>query len=164
MTTDPGASQRELEARLRAMEDIEEIRKLKAAYCAACDDDHNGDAVAALFVPDGTWERSGAPPCHGHAEIAAYMFAIRNAGFMARSAHMVMNPVIHVDGDTATGHWRFVMMYTTADESSFSRIIGTYDETYVRHEGRWRFASLRSNVEENGRYQATPTAPSERGA
>ena len=48
-------------ARLGRLEDIEEIRKLKAAYCAACDDDHNGERVAALFVEDGTWQRTGQP-------------------------------------------------------------------------------------------------------
>ena len=41
--------------RLIELEDIEAIRKLKAAYCDACDDDHDGDAVAALFVKNGTW-------------------------------------------------------------------------------------------------------------
>ena len=34
--------------RLMKLEDIEAIKKLKAAYCDACDDDHDGDAVAAL--------------------------------------------------------------------------------------------------------------------
>lgn len=156
---DPGD---ELLARLQVLEDIEDIRKLKAAYCAACDDDHNGDAVAALFVPEGTWQRSGATPCHGHEEIAAYMFAIREAGIMNRSAHMVTNPVIDVEGDSATGHWRFVMMYTGADDASFTRIIGTYDETYVRHDGIWRFRSLMANVEESGTYEAAPTRADER--
>jgi len=41
---------RGLLARLRQLEDVEAIRRLKAAYCAGCDDDHDGDAVAALFA------------------------------------------------------------------------------------------------------------------
>ena len=33
------------EDRLKKLEDIESIRRLKAAYCAACDDDHDGEQV-----------------------------------------------------------------------------------------------------------------------
>ena len=143
-----------IEARLRKLEDIEEIRKLKAAYCAACDDDHNGDAVAALFAPDGTWQRSEQAPNVGHEAIAAYMFAIRESRVMNRSAHMVTNPIIEVDGDLATGRWRFVMMYTAADDETFVRIIGHYNEEYVRLDGQWRFKSLLATVEESGQYEA----------
>lgn len=138
--------------RVQRLEDIEEIRKLKAAYCAACDDDHNGDAVAALFVPDGTWGAAGRPPESGQQEIAAFMYGVRNSGQMIRSAHQVFNPVIEVDGDRATGDWRFLMMYTTADEKAFVRIIGTYHETYVRTADGWKFQSLEVTIEERGTY------------
>ena len=47
------------EDRLKKLEDIESIRRLKAAYCAACDDDHDGEAIGALFIEDGTWQQSG---------------------------------------------------------------------------------------------------------
>ncbi|MEM7285216.1 MAG: nuclear transport factor 2 family protein [Actinomycetota bacterium] len=151
MTDDSGSA---LAARLGVLEDIEAIRRLKAAYCAACDDDHDGDAVAALFTQDGVWQQSGDRPRVGRDEIAAKMFGIRDAGFMARSAHKVTNPVIDVDGDTATGQWRFLMMFTYTDGQAFERIIGTYDERYARVEGRWLFTSLMANVEERGRYSA----------
>ena len=141
-----------LEERIQVLEDIEEIRKLKAAYCAACDDDHNGDAVAALFVEDGTWGAAGRPPETGTDEIAAFMYGVRENGNMARSAHQVFNPVIDVDGDKATGQWRFLMMYTTKDEQSFVRIIGTYDEQYVRTADGWKFQSLSVTIEERGTY------------
>lgn len=138
--------------RVQVLEDIEDIRKLKAAYCAACDDDHNGDAVAALFVPDGTWGAVGRPPEVGQEQIAAFMFGVRNSGTMKRSAHQVFNPVIDVDGDEATGEWRYLMMYTTADEQAFVRIIGTYDERYVRTADGWKFAKLEVTIEERGTY------------
>lgn len=145
-----------LEARISALEDIEQIRRLKAAYCEACDDDHNGDAVAQLFIPDGVWQRSGDRPHQGRAEIAAQMFGIRDRQFMARSSHMVTNPVIDIDGDEATGHWKFVMLYTGTD-TTFTRIIGHYDDRYTRYEGEWRFRSLFSQVDERGVYSAEPS-------
>ena len=36
----------ELEQRITRLEDIEEIKKLKARYTAACDDDYDSDAIA----------------------------------------------------------------------------------------------------------------------
>ena len=72
---------------------------------------------------------------------------------------MVTNPVIDIDGDTASGRWRFVMMFTYADGQSFERIIGHYEERYARVDGQWRFTSLMANVEERGRYQAEPMTP-----
>lgn len=141
-----------MQARVQALEDIEAIRRLKAAYCDACDDDHNGDAVAALFVPDGVWEHQGRIRAVGTDAIATHMFSIRASGIMKRSAHQVFNPVIDVDGDTATGAWRFLMMYTASDDS-FVRIIGRYRDTYVRtRDDGWRFASLLAIVEESGPY------------
>jgi hypothetical protein len=147
-----------LEERIQRLEDIESIRKLKAAYCAACDDDHNGDAVAALFLPDGTWGAAGRPPEVGQQQITDFMYSVRNRGHMKRSAHQVFNPVIEVDGDTATGQWRFLMMYTASDEQSFVRIIGTYDETYARTADGWRFATLKVTIEEQGVYATAAPA------
>ncbi|MFT4596521.1 MAG: hypothetical protein ACI9TF_000766 [Paracrocinitomix sp.] len=149
----------DFEQRIQVLEDIEAIRKLKAAYCAACDDDHNGDAVAALFVPDATWGAAGRDPEMGQGEIRDFMFGVRNRAQMARSAHQVFNPVIEVDGDTATGDWRFLMMYTATDEQSFVRIIGTYDETYVRTDGGWKFQSLEVTIEERGVYATAEDGP-----
>lgn len=139
----------DVETRLATLEAIEAIRRLKAAYCAACDDDHNGAAVAALFVEDGTWTRTDAEPCVGHDAIAAYMHAIRDAKFIRDSAHMVTNPVIDVDlaAGTATGAWRFTMMYTSVTDE-FVRIVGHYEDTYRFVDGRWMFQSLMANVEQ----------------
>ena len=35
----------DLEKRITILEDIEAIKKLKARYCAVCDDDHNPDEI-----------------------------------------------------------------------------------------------------------------------
>lgn len=144
-----------VEERLQRLEDIEEIRQLKAQYAEACDDDHNGDRVIALFVPDGVWHQVSLPPCNGHAEIRAFMMNIRESGRLRNSSHMFTNPMIEVDGDNAIGHWKFVMVYTgnaPDDTTQYHRILGYYDEEYVRVDGAWMFKSLRVTVVENNAY------------
>jgi hypothetical protein len=42
----------ELERRITVLEDIEAIKRLKARYCAVCDDDHNPDMITTLFADD----------------------------------------------------------------------------------------------------------------
>ena len=157
-----------VEERLQRLEDIEEIRKLKARYAEACDDDHNGDRVAALFMPDGVWHQTTLPPCNGHEEIKAFMYSVRNSGRLRRSSHQFTNPIIDVEGDKATGRWKFVMMYTgnvpedardmtDGGDTQFHRIIGRYDEEYERHNGEWFFRRLLVTVEENQAYSHEPS-------
>ena len=42
----------DIERRLRALEDVEEIKRLKARYCTYCDDNYDADKIARLFVED----------------------------------------------------------------------------------------------------------------
>jgi len=55
----------ELERRIAVLEDIEAIKKLKARYCAICDEDHNPAKITALFAPDGIWEGAGVRAASG---------------------------------------------------------------------------------------------------
>lgn len=138
----------DLEMQLRRLIDIEDIRRLKAAYCAVADDDHNGEALTELFVPDGIWSASISGECRGHDAMRAHFDGIRASGRIEHSSHMVMNPVIDVDGDTATGTWSFLMMYTASDGSRV-RIVGFYRDTYVRVDGQWKFATLHAQVQDH---------------
>jgi hypothetical protein len=145
-----------LEARIQRLEDIEAIKQLKARYCEGCDDDHNPERVAALFVEDGVWEgREIGVHARGHAAIKQYIGGVRASGLIRNSAHIVTNPIITVTGDVASGRWRLIMLYTGKTQQGglqYHRIIGSYDEDYVRVNGQWAFAALRVTVEENGPY------------
>jgi uncharacterized protein (TIGR02246 family) len=145
----------ELAARVRRLEDLEAIRRLKVDYCTACDDDHDGAAVAALFVPDGRWSSSMGADCRGQAAIRAYFDAIRAAGRMVHSAHQVTNPAIDLDGDEAAATWLLQMRYTTVGGARY-RIVGSYRDRYVRIDGRWRFASLHAEVRDHVRLEVEP--------
>ncbi len=152
-----GLINQDLRSKIEKIEDLEAIRRLKAAYCDACDDDHNGDSVSALFTKGGTWQQSGQTGqadsrVHvGRKEIADFMYGLRNAGFIVRSSHIVTNPIIEISGASASGTWKFLMLYTHVD-GTFHRIIGRYEDTYAKIKGEWYFESLLAIVEENSIY------------
>jgi hypothetical protein len=148
-----------VEQRLAALEDIEAIRKLKARYCAACDDDHNPETLGPLFAEDASWEASNMGRAEGRAAIQEMLGAVGRSGRIRNSAHHAINPIIEVDGDRATGHWRLIMLYTAnrPDGSlQYLRIIGWYRERYVRTRGEWLFQSLTCQVEEHAPYALEP--------
>lgn len=141
-----------IEARLQRLEDIEEIKQLKAQYCAGCDDDHNADTIASLFVEDAVWDAPGIARAEGRLAIHKLMTNIRNRGIIRSSTHHVMNPIIEVDGDRATGCWRFLMMYTgDVGDGTTKRlqVLGWYREEYVRLQGRWYYQTLCATIEDN---------------
>jgi hypothetical protein len=81
-----------MEDRLRKLEDLEEIRNLKARYAAACDDNYNADAIAEFFAEDAVPDADAL----GHAEgrVAIRKLFSRVAGFFPFAVHYVMNPII----------------------------------------------------------------------
>jgi SnoaL-like domain len=145
-----------LEQRIQVLEDIEAIRKLKALYCAACDDDHNPEKLGPLFAEDATWEATVMGKAEGREAIKAYLAAVGTSGRIRNSAHHAINPVIDVQGDRATGHWRLIMLYTEnlgTEQVRYQRIIGWYRESYVRTVEGWKFQTLFCQVEESAPYQ-----------
>jgi len=135
-----------LGAVVRRLADTDAIHRMKARYCAACDDDHDGEAVVGLFVPDGIWSTSlGGTRCEGYDAIRSHFGNIRASGRIRASTHMVTNPIVDIDGDRATARWSFTMMYTGADEGRY-RILGFYDDVMERVADGWQFRSLHSTV------------------
>jgi len=148
-----------VEQRLAVLEDIEAIRKLKARYCAACDDNHNEETLGTLFAEHATWEASNMGRADGRAAIMAKLGAVGRSGLIRNSAHHAINPIIDVAEDRATGNWRLIMLYTAnqADGSlQYLRIIGFYRERYVKIRGNWLFESLHCQVEEHAPYLLEP--------
>jgi len=138
-----------LEARLRRLEDIEAIRRLKAAYCACGDGgwpehgpSHMGP-FADLFVEDAVWD--GRPiAAFAEGREAIHELVVLGSRPIPFVMHNVMNPEIDIaaDGNTATGKWHVIAPLSRPDGSSHL-IFGTYDERYVRTAQGWRFQSIR---------------------
>src|ERR1700730_17269086 len=92
----------DLERRIAQLEDIEAIKKLKASYCL-----HVGHGSEGVWVPPPTeppvWDSDKFGRFDGREAIRGLF---RNIPEMLHFAiHYVMNPIIEVKGDRATGIW-----------------------------------------------------------
>lgn len=142
---------RELEDRIRVLEDLEAIKKLKARYCFLVDEAVGGSRESAvelvsLFTEDafadfgefGRYERS---------EGLVAFFADFVPGLLSYTAHMVHNPVIEINGDRATGDWYFEVPCTLRATNLAGWLQGRYQEEYVREEGAWLWKSITADFD-----------------
>ena len=135
-----------LEDRIRLIEDREEISRLRVKYTLFNDGGWNGvgthhdiDGLMEMFAPDATWD--GRPYnrfAQGHDDIRQLMIDFQATPFVI---HNVMNPIIDVTGDTATGNWHAIIIATNEGHSLW--IFGNYEEDYVRLDGKWKFKNVR---------------------
>ena len=102
----------DLEARIQRLEDIESIRALKARYCMYCDDNYDVEGLASLFTEDAIWDGGIRGKAIGRDGIREFFqHAPERLPF---AVHMVMNPLIEVNGDEATGVWYLFQACTYA--------------------------------------------------
>jgi hypothetical protein len=133
-----------LMARLRTLEDIMEIARLKAAYCEAVDGGwdrrtHRGEEVASLFVDDGVWD---AGRIGGRGEGREGITRIINSfQQMPFALHRVSNPDIRVNGDEAVGKWH-VIAYLSQPDGTPVMFMGVYRDKFVRTQEGWKFKHL----------------------
>jgi ketosteroid isomerase-like protein len=135
-----------LEARIQRLEDIEAIKQLKALYCSLCDDGYDADGLADLFTEDAVWDGGALGVAKGREKIRR--FFENTPKVMPFAVHMVMNPSIEVDGDSATGRWYLFQSATFKPATPVPRATALwgaarYDEEYVRVGGEWKFRRLR---------------------
>ena len=141
----------ELEGKVRDLEAANEIRNLKAAYAAACDDNYNPDVIASLFVEDATWESEGLGKFEGREAIREFFRGI--SSYFTFALHYGLNPQIEVTGDTARARWYLFMPCTVSDGDRALWRAGIDDEEYVRVDGRWMFKSKKSGPIFNTPYE-----------
>ena len=125
------------ERRLVEFEDIEAIKKLKARYCAHADNGFNADGIASLFTEDGIWDGKKLGRYEGRESIRAFVKRVPN--LMTFGIHYVMNPIIELQGDKATGQWYLLQACTLAESGEAAWQAGRYDEEYVKVAGEWKF-------------------------
>jgi ketosteroid isomerase-like protein len=130
----------EMEKRLKALEDIEEIKSLQREYVFyVCN--HQWDKVVDFFAEGATaYVRPEIGTCNGKEEIAKLYTEVVGKAAPKDGGHFVSQPVIAVDGDTAKGRW---LMYLFFPNKKIQWIQARFDMEYVRVNGRWKFRSLK---------------------
>jgi hypothetical protein len=134
-----------LEERVDRLESIDAIKRLKAVYCMYCDAKYDAEGICSLFIEDGVWD--GGPSFgryEGHRQIRSFFERI--SGDILFAAHLVLNPIITVEGDRAHGRWWLHMPCTALNDVGTAEgrwLLSEYDEEYVRIDGTWKFKTLR---------------------
>lgn len=136
----------ELRTRVQAAEDYRELVNLQGAYGYYVD---KGlwDQAADLFAAEGTLEIAGRGVYLGRERVRAYLRHLPPYGHGTLYNHMQLQPVLHIDSaaGTAKGRWRTLMMVgRLGHEGRWGE--ATYENSYVREDGRWRIASLHGVV------------------
>ena len=132
----------QLERRAQAAEDYRDLVNLQGAYGYYVD---KGlwDQAADLFATDCTLEIAGRGVYLGRERVRAYLHRLPAYGHGTIYNHMQLQPVLHIDSEagTAKGRWRTLMMVGwLGKEGRWGE--ATYENTYVREDGKWRIASL----------------------
>ncbi len=142
----------DLEARIRRLEDLEAIRRLKHYYyCLCVDRAVAGDEQAATetvsrFADDIAADFTGLPLLEGKDAVSDF-YAKGVPAFLSWCQHRVMNEVINIEGDTATAHW-YIDCPAVFREGNPTGIVGggfiagRYEEEYRRIDGLWMWKRI----------------------
>jgi uncharacterized protein (TIGR02246 family) len=121
------------------MNDIEDIKKLKARYFRSLDS-KDWDTYAGVFAEDCVVDlrRAGGELHHGREAFAAYARSLT----LVQSVHQGHMPEIDLTGETtATGVWA-LEDYNIWEDGSQNHGWGHYLETYEKQDGRWYIKTM----------------------
>ena len=134
-------SQQELLNKVLWLVDIEEIKQLKARYAAACDDNYNTDLLAPLFTEDAIWD--GGMMGYAKTREGIREFFENASNLVGFAVHGITNPIIEIDGDTATGHWYLDQPMAMKGTDACYWYCAQYRDKYVRTEDGWKFTHVK---------------------
>jgi hypothetical protein len=137
-----------LETMVKKLLEIEEIKKLHARYTFWVDE-RRWDEVVDLFAEDaiGEWAfgKAGSRGKHvGRKEIARFFKElVPKEASMFR--HMVIQPVIEIDGERARAEWYMFGFgtYNLPEGATPAWMHGKYENELVKREGKWKFKHLK---------------------
>ena len=143
MTTPDASTMSALESRVRRLEDLEAIRDITARYGHSVSRGFAGRGIdwalfSSVFTDDAVWN-SEFMKIHvtGRDAIVEDMHKQDGTG---ASVHAFINPVIDLDGDTATGRW--VMPIGATQDDSNRSVYLCADLNYRRAEQGWRISEV----------------------
>jgi hypothetical protein len=130
---------KELEKRVKAIEDLEAIKQMHQEYMSCLDNIQFSKALD-FFTDDAEVEVRNSGVMKGrnnYSKIYLGTLAMRKE---RHDGHLVAQPVITVDGNTARGHWIVYMFFSLP---TIEWIQGRHDCEYVKEKGTWKFSKLK---------------------
>lgn len=140
-----------LEAQIQRLTDIEAIKTLKYRYAAFCDDDYDADGVASLFTEDAVWDGGSFGCYEGRGAIRDFFASLPDQ--MEWSTHYLLNPIIEIEGDRATGAWLLWQPLVIRQGSQAMWVCARYDDIYVRDGDAWLFKSVKVDIQTFSPYE-----------
>jgi ketosteroid isomerase-like protein len=127
----------DLEHRIRVLEDIEAIKRLKAKYWNSVDN-RQWDSLTECYAPDVVFES----PQLGRMEGRDYIVKVlKRAMKNVKTAHQGHNPEIEISGDSAArGRWALNDRVEMPD-NKFFKGYGRYEDEYIKENGAWKIKS-----------------------
>lgn len=126
--------------------DIHAIKQLKAYYCHYADSGQHAEAFSQLFTEDAILDEGEDGVFSGRSAIFEMYQSLWP--HLRMNQHLVLNPIIELDGTTATGNWRLLQLMTTINPEGDRALVaaGYYDEKYVKIDGVWLFQHIAARV------------------
>lgn len=121
---------------MAAVSDHDQIRSTLARYCQHCDDGRF-DAFADLFTDDATFTVMGTTQT-GRQQIATWMAEVQPPE--ARGKHVISEPFIELDGDSARAATDYLFVGRTHDGLAVTST-GRYLDELRRGPGGWQIAA-----------------------
>jgi hypothetical protein len=153
----------ELEKRVRKLRDIEEIKKLHENYILWLTN-REWDNMAECFAENAIADIGTRGGKVGKQEIAKLFKDVMAPKATAGGGHMLINPVITVNGDKAKGSWALFHFstkrgfsvspsekdemtkfdFTSPEGQELKWIQSKSDCEYIRENGKWKFSSMKT--------------------
>jgi ketosteroid isomerase-like protein len=129
-----------LEARLQALEDKDAIWLLFMEYKKHLDA-RDFKAYASLFTDDAVWA-GNLGKAIGPQEIEDLLIRTLEVypSDLERTYHLVMNPIIHVHGDTATAKSNWGYITRSDNDRPVFEMLGRYSDELRRTPDGWKFS------------------------
>lgn len=115
------------------------IEELKYQYCYATDA-IDKSAFLDVFTDDAYFEIGIYGDGQGTEDLADFVDWLGDLEYESRG-HNVSNPIIDINGDTATGKWYYIVMYHAPD-GTLEIGQGEYHDEYRKVDGEWKIESL----------------------
>ena len=129
----------DLEERVQALEDHKEIVELRYKYGHYIDN-RDWENYFDLFTDDIHCDYGWHGQFNGIDELR--QVADKFGDKYEYTAHLYFQPLISIDGDSATGVWYSIIFHGFKDDDVGGWRQARYDETYRRVDGEWKFAEV----------------------